>query len=71
MKTIFNKTRLEKFRVCRECQSYSIIDNNCICAYSKYPVILLEFEVCLCCGNLISDGQPADTEFNKKQLSNH
>jgi len=34
----------------------------------KFNSIELEFEVCECCGNLISDGNPADTTFNDEQL---
>lgn len=42
---------------------------DCVCAYQNgYNTIELEFEVCECCGNLVSDGEPADTEFNKEQL---
>ena len=62
--------KLEKFRVCQECLSVSIIDPNCVCAYSKYKIIELEFEVCACCGNVVNDGEPADTEFNKRVLKN-
>ena len=43
---------------------------NCRCADSNYQTVELEFEVCECCNNLIDDGHPADTEFNKKQLEN-
>ena len=64
------KTTLEKNRVCKSCLSVGIQDPNCICADSKHDIIELEFEVCTCCGNLIHDGQPAETEFNEKQLSN-
>lgn len=63
------ETRLEKFMVCDRCYSVGIIDNNCVCANGKYNVIELEFEVCKCCGNLIEDGSPADTDFNKKQIN--
>jgi len=62
------KTRLEKHRVCEDCHCVGIQYSDCRCAYDKYKTIELEFEVCDCCGNLINDGQPADTEFNKKQL---
>ncbi len=63
------KTRLEKFRVCDCCLAVIIINNDCICTYGKYTTIELEFEVCCCCGNLINDGNPADTEFNTAQLA--
>lgn len=62
------KTRLEKHKVCVDCFSVGIIDNNCICASGKYQTIELEFEVCVCCNNLIEDGYPADTEFNTEQF---
>ena len=65
-----NKTRLEKFDVCKDCYSIGILHADCICAYSNYKTIELEFEVCNCCNNPIEDGNPADTEFNRKQLEN-
>jgi len=61
--------RLEKHIVCTSCLSVGIIDKDCVCSYALYDSIELEFEVCECCDNLISDGDPADTEFNKEQLS--
>lgn len=62
-------TRLEKHTVCAHCHSVGIIYNDCICTYQNgYPTVELEFEVCNCCGNLVSDGQCADTPFNEKQL---
>ncbi len=64
------KTKLEKHRVCDRCLCVGIEDPNCQCAYGKYQTIELEFEVCGCCGALVSDGQPAHTEFNIKQLEN-
>ena len=63
-----NKTRLEKFDVCKGCYSVGMTHADCICSYSEYETIELEFEVCNCCDNLIADGNPADTEFNRKQL---
>lgn len=63
------KTRLEKFDVCEHCYCYGILDTQCVCSYGKYKTIQLEFEVCACCGHLVNDGQPADTEFNKEQLN--
>jgi len=63
------KTRLEKHRVCNRCYAVGILDNDCVCSYGKYETIELEFEVCECCGNLIDDGNPADTPFNKEQLN--
>lgn len=65
------KTRLEKHKVCDECYSIGIVDNNCRCTYGKYKTIELEFEVCDCCGHLIRDGIPADTKFNEEQIKNH
>ena len=65
------KVRLEKHRVCDQCYCLGIQYNDCICSYGNYKVIELEFEVCICCGHLINDGQPADTEFNKQQLKQH
>ena len=62
------KTRLEKIEACNQCFSVGILDSNCVCAVGSYKTIELEFEVCNCCNNLIEDGSPADTEFNKKQL---
>jgi len=64
------KTRLEKFRVCDRCLCIGIEDPNCQCAFGKYQTVELEFEVCDCCGSVINDGQPAETEFNEKQLTN-
>jgi len=63
-----DKTKLEKYRVCNKCYSVGITDNNCMCTYGKFEPIVLEFEVCTCCGGLIEDGNPADTAFNNKQL---
>ena len=63
-----NKTRLEKFRVCINCLSVGMIYSDCVCTYDKYETIDLEFEVCNCCGNIVEDGNPADTEFNNEQL---
>ena len=63
------KITLQKFKVCQDCWSVGITDNQCICTYEKnYPTIELEFEVCKCCNHLINEGNPAETEFNKKQL---
>jgi len=64
------KTRLEKFDVCDRCLCVGIEDPNCVCMDGKYKTIKLEFEVCECCGAVVSDGQPAETEFNEKQLLN-
>ena len=64
--------KLEKHEVCISCFSVGISYNDCQCTYqNNYPTIELEFEVCECCGNLISDGTPADTEFNKNQFEKH
>jgi hypothetical protein len=62
------KTRLEKFDVCEDCLSVGITDTNCSCSYGSYKSIKLEFEVCDCCGQILHDGQPADTPFNETQL---
>ena len=62
-------THLEKFEVCENCHCVGIRHLDCVCSYDKYRTIELEFEVCNCCGNLIEDGSPADTEFNKDQLT--
>lgn len=64
----FGKSRLEKHNVCIDCYSVGITYTDCICQYGKFPTIELEFEVCECCGNLIKDGNPADSEFNTKQF---
>ena len=62
-------TKLIKFSVCADCFGIGIIDNGCQCVTeNNFPTIELEFEVCNCCGNLIEDGTPADTEFNRKQF---
>ena len=64
-----SKIKLKKFEVCATCYSVGMTDINCVCVYEhKWDTIELEFEVCSCCGSLIEDGNPADTEFNKKQL---
>jgi hypothetical protein len=61
--------RLEKHRVCADCHSVGITYNDCRCTYQNgYPTIELEFEVCECCGNIVNDGQCADTPFNNEQL---
>jgi hypothetical protein len=61
--------RLEKHEVCVDCYSLGISYNDCVCTYQKnYPTIELEFEVCGCCGNVVEDGSPADTQFNRDQL---
>lgn len=65
------KTILKKHKVCIDCLSVGITYKDCNCLYSRnYKTIELEFEECECCGNLISDGNPAETEFNKKQFEN-
>ena len=65
------KTRLEKYKVCDQCFSVGITDPDCVCVHGNYKKIELEFEVCDCCGSLISDGNPADTPFNDRQLEKH
>lgn len=64
--------RLEKHEVCTDCLSVGVSFTDCICTYNRnYETIELEFEVCDCCGNLVNDGQPAETEFNEKQFEEH
>ena len=62
-------THLEKHKVCDRCLSVDISDPDCMCCIGKYDTIELEFEVCNCCGNIVNDGRPAETEFNTKQLN--
>ena len=62
------KTELKKFEVCEDCHCIGIQHTDCKCSYTNYKTIELEFEVCSCCGTVLEDGDPADTEFNKKQL---
>jgi len=63
-------TKIEKHIVCKSCFSIGITDSDCICTYQKkYPTIELEFEFCNCCGKIINDGSPADTDFNDNQLN--
>jgi hypothetical protein len=57
--------------VCDQCYCVGITYVDCICIYGKYKKIELEFEVCECCGHLVNDGKPADTEFNKTQFKNY
>lgn len=58
--------KIEKFKVCEDCQSLDIIDPNCRCTYDRnYPIIELEFEVCECCNAVKS--YPVDSEFNIQQ----
>ena len=60
---------LRKHKVCADCFSVGITISDCICTYSRnYPTIELEFEECPCCGNLLNDGNPADTPFNDEQF---
>ena len=65
------KTRLEKHKVCDQCYAVGLLYNDCVCSYGKYKTIELEFEVCECCGNLVDDGNPADTPFNEEQFKKH
>lgn len=65
------KTKLVKFDVCDRCYGVGNIDPDCMCMHGNYTSINLEFEVCACCGHLISDGEPADTEYNDLQIKNH
>ena len=57
---------LKRISVCVGCLSPDIIDPNCDCCHGNYKTIILEFEECECCGNI--NHEPADTEFNTKQL---
>jgi hypothetical protein len=61
-------TYLSKFDVCDQCWSVGMIVGDCVCSHDRYETIELEFEVCKCCNNLVMDGSPAETEFNKEQL---
>ena len=64
-------TKLEKHTVCTSCYCVGISDPECICCYNdNYKRIELEFEVCICCGNLIEDGNLAESEFNERQNKN-
>lgn len=63
------KTRIKKFMVCEECYCLSISNIDCVCAQGVYRTIELEFEVCECCGGIMTDGEPAETEFNKEQIN--
>lgn len=63
-----NNVRIEKIEVCQSCLSAGMVNPSCECAFGEYEAVLLEFEVCNCCGNIINDGDPADTPFNTKQL---
>lgn len=59
--------KVERIDVCKVCLSASIVDVDCVCVtHSKYETVTIEFEVCECCGQM--KDEPADTEFNKKQL---
>ena len=62
------KTRLEKFKVCVDCLSVGTTYNDCVCTYGNYKTVELEFEVCDCCGHLVSDGNPAKTSFNDEKI---
>ncbi len=62
------KTRLQRFFVCDQCLSAGITDVNCVCMTERYNLIELEFDVCECCGNMVEDGTPADTFFNREQI---
>lgn len=62
------KTKLVRHYVCVDCYGVGILFSDCRCAYAKqYKMVELEFEECTCCGNF-QDGEPADTEFNTKQI---
>lgn len=62
------KLRYEKHEVCVECFAVGILFPECICTHEAHDTIVLEFAVCDCCGNILEDGHPADTKFNKNQL---
>lgn len=62
------KKRLEKHDVCDQCYSEGAINLDCGCTHGEYFLVELEFEVCDCCGHVLEDGNPADTEFNQRQF---
>ena len=63
--------KIELHDVCEDCLSIGITDINCVCTYDRnHKTIKLEFERCGCCGNILNNGMPAKTEYNKKILSN-
>lgn len=63
------KTKLVKHTVCKSCLSVGITYGECICMYSNtYPTVEIEVEECACCGHILNDGNPPETEFNNKQL---
>ena len=59
----------KKIKVCKRCLSQGVMDADCICMYtSNYPTIELEFNFCECCGQILNDGDPDETEFNIGQF---
>ena len=66
------KTKIVRFVVCNSCYSIGILFVDCICIKNKvYPQIALDFEVCSCCEQIITDGEPANTPFNIKQIEEY
>jgi hypothetical protein len=62
----------KKITVCRKCFSQGVKDIDCMCTYTRnYPTIELEFYFCECCGNILNDGEPEDTEFNISQFKKY
>lgn len=58
-----------KFVVCASCLSEGVTDINCVCCSEEgYDSIELEFNSCECCGHIIDDGFPINSEFNTAQL---
>lgn len=56
------KTQIEKMLACISCYK----TDDCICNCES---IKLEFEVCSCCGRVVSAGCPANTKFNTQQIT--
>lgn len=61
---------LRKLEVCPECLMHQRPPFECICTYMSYKPIILELNVCNCCGNIVDDGNPPETVFNIEQLKN-
>lgn len=58
----------QKETVCSACMSIGISNIDCVCTYmNDYPTVILEFEVCNCCGHVNDDNVP-DTPFNRESL---
>ena len=62
----------KKIEVCRNCFCQGIKDVNCMCTYTRsYATIELEFSFCECCGQILNDGDPEETEFNISQFEKY